>query len=741
VFAENQENMIHPQSASLETRTGRHTAPGSANSSRDIRSKLPLARLPMMPQVLVRLLDLYHQDDVNLGAIAEVIRHDAGMSTKVISVASSASQHGRSRPASLEQCLAVLGMSAIKTIVINESILQVFRGLTMGRDLDLRRFWERSLRCALIARALAKALGYANHEEAYLGGLLHDVGQLALLAADADAYSALFMDHEGHEELCHKEQVIFELTHAEVGAWLVEKWELDSLLSDSVLYHHDSVERIVGAQALVRIVFLANRLTALNGTAPKKTEVDLAGLCGATHVDLPPLIENAELELVELAEQLGIELIKASVVVDGSGSKFDVVPAGVGDLTERLRDVLLVDRVFGDADPADTVDAVLLSIAQAAKVLFSVHPALCFLANNSGLTQRLDQYRGHPLGNRFAKAVQLEFVRGQCSAEVARAIDHAALISPRGISGTQPQNLLDEQLMRLVGDEGLLFVPLRSNRVCHGVLVAGVENALQVEMLGKRMTCFEHFGRMAGDLLRQAKVPVNKRAARANSTAEALRSHMRQVIHETSNPLSIIMNYLAALETKFASNGIGVRELSIVTEEIDRVSKILQTALKDPDERPSAVGALRLNALIQDLVALCRASSFVSSAIDIETELFAQLPELWSDGDQLKQLLLNLLKNSIEAMDSTGGIVRVSTAPWGIGPTHIEIRVQDSGPGIPAEILDQLYQPVTSSKGQTHLGIGLAIVGQLVRDLNGLINCRSSDRGTSFQLLLPLGQE
>ena len=732
--------MIHSQSASLDTRAGSHTVPGSANSGRNIRSKLPLAHLPMMPQVLVRLLDLYHRDDVNLSTLAEVIHRDAGMSTKVISVASSASRHGRNRPANLEQCLTVLGMSAIRTIVINESILQVFRGLTVGRDFDLRRFWGHSLRCALIARALAKTMGYVNHEEAYLGGLLHDVGQLALLAADADAYSALFMAQEDHEALCREELAIFELTHAEVGAWLIEKWELDSLLSDSVLYHHDSLERIVGAPTLIRIVFLANRLAALNGVISEKADDDLVALCGVTQVCLVPLLENAELELVELAEQLGIELTEMSLT-DSRSTAVEVLPAGVGDLGERLRDVLLVDRVFGSAEPADTVDAALHSIAQAAKVLFSVHPALCFLANSHGETQRLDHFSGHPLGNRFAKVTQLEFVRGQSGAEVARAIDHGALVFSRNTPGTRPRNLLDEQLIRLIGGDALLFIPLRSYRVCHGVLVAGIENALQVDLFSKRMGCFEHFGRMAGDVLRQAKIPVNNRATRADSTVDSLRVHLRQVVHEASNPLSIIMNYLATLETKFATNGIGVRELSIVTEEISRVSAILQTALKDPDERQPTVGAINLNVLVQDLVALCRASIFVSSTVNIRTELFADLPELWSDGDQLKQLLLNLLKNAMEAMDSTGGYIQVSTAPWGIGPTHIEICVHDSGPGIPTEILDQLYKPVSSTKDQTHLGIGLAIAGQLVRDLNGLINCRSTDRGTSYQLLLPLGQE
>ena len=62
---------------------------------KDIRSKLSLARLPMMPQVLVRLLDLCHRDEVNFSDIADVIRRDTGMSAKIISIASSASQIGR----------------------------------------------------------------------------------------------------------------------------------------------------------------------------------------------------------------------------------------------------------------------------------------------------------------------------------------------------------------------------------------------------------------------------------------------------------------------------------------------------------------------------------------------------------------------------------------------------------------------------------------------------------------------
>ncbi|MBS1228615.1 MAG: histidine kinase [Proteobacteria bacterium] len=719
--------MIPPQPVKIEIPFGSRPVMAGAG----MRSKLPLVRLPMMPQVLVCLLDLYHRDDVSLGEIADVIRRDAGMSAKIMSVATSASLHGRSRPASLDQCLSLLGMSALKKIVINESILQVFRRFTKDREFDLRRFWEHSLRSALIARELAKAMAYANHDEAYLGGLLHDVGQLAMLAADADSYFPLITHRGDDDGLCALEQQSYELTHAEVGAWLIEKWELDSLLSDGVLYHHDPVERLVGAHALIRIVFLANRLALLRGQPLSAADSELARQCDAGNVELAPLLEKIEQELIDLAQELGIELLET---LPGDPASDDAANCGADVLSDRVRDVLLVDNVLGDVLPSDSLESTLHHIAQAAKVLFKVNPVFYFLPHEKGS----DRYCAHPIGGRSAQVSQLDFVRGRSKSGVARAIDHGIL----SIAADSPDNeLLDHQLLRLTGSAGLLLVPLRSKGECQGVLVAGFASVLQANDLWTRIPCFESFASLAGDLLRQGLLPVAAALSATPAGEDAGRERLRRVVHEIGNPLAIIQNYLSTLKAKYAQSDVGTRELGIVSDEIGRLTRILHDALHDSGETPSAVGAVKLNALIENLVLLCRNSGFVAKSVDIRTELFADPPELWTDSDRLKQLLLNLIKNAVEAMPS-GGVVRVGSAPWGNGvrPTHIEIRIDDSGSGIPAEVLANLYQPVSSSKGSNHQGVGLAIVGQLVGDLHGLINCRSSEQGSSFQLLLPLGK-
>ncbi|MDE2585053.1 MAG: HDOD domain-containing protein, partial [Betaproteobacteria bacterium] len=239
--------------------------PDLTRPRRDIRGKLTLSRLPAMPPVLVQLLDLIQRDDLYLGDLAALIGRDVSLVSRTFSAATSAAFLGRNRPASLDQCLSLLGVNAVKTIVINESVMRVFNQFADIREVNLDDFWEHSLRCALIARELAHRLDYPSPDEAYLGGLMHDVGRLAMLATDPEGYKRIFREYGDGESLCTVEHGVFALTHVEVGAWLVEKWGLDSFLGDSVLYHHEPLERLRSAPLLVRIVRLAECLANTRG--------------------------------------------------------------------------------------------------------------------------------------------------------------------------------------------------------------------------------------------------------------------------------------------------------------------------------------------------------------------------------------------------------------------------------------------------------------------------------------------
>jgi C4-dicarboxylate-specific signal transduction histidine kinase len=107
----------------------------------------------------------------------------------------------------------------------------------------------------------------------------------------------------------------------------------------------------------------------------------------------------------------------------------------------------------------------------------------------------------------------------------------------------------------------------------------------------------------------------------------------------------------------------------------------------------------------------------------------------------VKQILVNLLKNAAEAV-SAGGMVEIVTRDGYSSDRgkHVEIIIRDNGTGIDPQLQEKLFQPVTSSKGADHAGVGLSIVKAMVDDLNGWISYHTSaESGTSFHLQLPGG--
>jgi len=203
-----------------------------------------------MPQILLKLIELCQADEVGMAELAKLIANDAGMTSKVLSVANSAAYHRGDRKMGLVQALSVLGADMIKTLVISESVFQTFNGFPHSSSSDLRSFWKHSLTTAVMAREIAKKMGYPRADEAYLAGLLHDVGRLALLAAAPNEYGVNFLAQE-NENLCAVEQRTLQISHSDAGAWLIERWNLDSFLADSILYHYEPPARLVTAHGVV----------------------------------------------------------------------------------------------------------------------------------------------------------------------------------------------------------------------------------------------------------------------------------------------------------------------------------------------------------------------------------------------------------------------------------------------------------------------------------------------------------
>ncbi|WP_229416958.1 HDOD domain-containing protein [Massilia eburnea] len=690
----------------------------------DIRNRLLIARLPAMPQILIKLIELLQADDAGMPELAALIAKDAGMASKILSVANSSAYQRHNRALGLEQALVSLGTDMIKTLVISESVFQTFNNFPHSGSTDLRAFWKGSLTTAVIARDIARVLDYPHVEEAYLAGLLHNVGRLALLATAPKEYAYNFTARDD-EELCAVEQRTLEITHAEAGAWLIERWNLDSFLADSVLYHHEPVPRLEAAHPLIRIVRLAHQL-CYHADMPAAA-ADAAALCGIEEDKLDAFVKSAARQVARAAEALGIDLAGADDLPAPPAAPPAPVDPVQARLSEEVRNMVLVQEMGQSFARQQGEAGMLDAMTRSARILFDLESTVILLESPTG--HALQGAGGGEAQQRLAEfSVALSKPGLLADAANGRQLAFAT----RAAAGV---GIAEEQLFRIVGSEALVCLPLVAGQRCLGMLVGGLP-AWQLPLLQKKERFLQAFGSQAANALETALSERGHTRRQVAHVAEEYREASRRVVHEVNNPLSIIKNYLSVLDAKLARREPVVSEMSILNEEIDRVGHLINgLADLQPSDGGSAANVARV---VEDVLRLFRATDFLPASVQVVTRMQDGPQEIDGDADLLKQILVNLVKNAIEAQPGGG---RIEIANRGLvnreRRLYVELVVSDAGPGLSQEVLANLFTAVKSSKEGKHHGLGLSIVHSLVKKMNGMISCRSGAHGTSFELLLP----
>jgi HD-like signal output (HDOD) protein/signal transduction histidine kinase len=692
-------------------------------SDHDIGNRLLIARLPAMPQILIKLIEHLQADDAGMPELAALIAKDAAMTSKILSVANSSAYHRNQRTVGLEQSLVSLGTDMIKTLVISESVFQTFNSFPHSSGTDLRGFWKGSLTTAVIARDIAKQMAYPHVEEAYLAGLLHNVGRLALLATAPKEYSFNFMARDD-EDLCAVEQRTLQITHTEAGAWLIERWHLDSFLADSVLYHHEPIARLESAHPLIRIVRLAHLLYSHED---QQQAIEEAGhLVGLDADALALIVNNAARQVEKSAAYLGIDLAGVDEVPVPAAYAPPVVDPVQQRLSEEVRNMVLVSEM-GQTFARQHGEAGLLeAMTRSARILFDFETAVVLLENPTG-----HALHGVPAGEHQQRLAEFAIPLAKGGVVAQSALDRKlAYIGRDGVL-----SVAEEQLFRILGSESMVCLPLVANQRCLGVLIGGAP-AWQLPGFQKRERFLQSFGTQAAASLETAISERGHAKRQIAHVAEEYREASRRVVHEVNNPLSIIKNYLSVLDGKLAKREPVVGEMSILNEEIDRVGQLINgLADLQPTETSRATDVGRV---VDDVLRLFRVTDFVPASVQIVVRMQESPAEIDGDADLLKQILVNLIKNAVEALVDGGKIEIANRGHVNRErKLYLELVVGDTGPGLSAEVLANLFSPVRSNKAGANHGIGLSIVHDLVKKMQGLITCRSGKTGTTFEILLP----
>ncbi|BAN34619.1 similar to histidine kinase (C-terminus) (fusion protein) [Sulfuricella denitrificans skB26] len=698
---------------------------------------LETSSLPSLPHVLLRVLDACNSNETSFSAIAEIINKDAALSSKVIGASSSALYGKPNKITAFEQKLVMLGLDMVRTIAISSSVYQVFSNISSSSpEFDMKSFWGRSLTSATLAKLIAQETDYPHPEEAYLTGLLLDVGQLVLWSNFPKQYAMLSVGVVDDLQLMQRETEEIGSNHCEVGAWLAGSWHLNSFMADAVLYHHVLASRVADAHPLIRIAHVANSMSLVN---PDDEEMlaDGAALLGITPADSRRMIAKARELVTKIALSLEIE-IDIGTGEDGATPEKpdqDKFHQKKMQLALEVRDIALVDGiVLGVTAAPPSLDGILLAIQRSLHILFGFQNIIFFLRDReSGALHGKSLAWQHDLVNEMvippkrgnSIVTDVLFVRSAYSSFVS------------GDNGTL--TVLDDQIARLMQAEGFYCQPLISQDTLVGTMLFGLAK-VQLPHVEKQRKLISMFAQQASQTLAAWHVDNEQVQRTEFEVMTASRAKARQVVHEANNPLSIIKNYIKLLSVKLPQEDTVQGDLAIIREEIDRVTKIIRQVTEVTEVYASPLEELNVNSVIQDLYKIFFESLFAQHQITAQTQLDPSLPSIVADRDKLKQVLINLMKNAAESMQE-GGLLLISTRGKIIrdGNEYIEISLVDNGPGIPKHIMADLFKPVTSTKGKGHAGLGLLIVKNLVDELKGRIFCQSNEiSGTAFQILLPV---
>lgn len=681
--------------------------------------------MPSMSQILLKLMTLCQSDDAGMNELSGLVAQDPAMAAKMMGVANSSAYHRGNSATTLDQALAIIGTSMIKTIVINESVFQVFDKLSRSNDINLNDFWLHALFAGVKARMLAIRMKYSNPEEAYLAGLLHDAGRLAMLAIAPKEYSQHFLA-EDSDSLCIVEVRTLQASHAEVGAWLIEQWRLDSFIADSVLYHHEPVARVANAHPLIRIVFASNLLAESH---VKDGQIAIAAsLSGLSENDIREINALAAEEVKKSADYFGIQL-DADVKIPSVTQVQSARPHDQKhDLSVEVRNMLLAGQIGKTFSSQQGETGLIEIITKSACILFNFDQAIILKLDHQN-----NALRGSGAGehrNRLADFV-LPLTGNDSPIAASIQASRLALIG----DGKQVLGVPEEQLLRLFMTERLVCMPLSIDGQCLGVLIGGLAG-WQGADFARNEGFLKVFGSQATNALKNILSRQEEKELSENRMAQEYREASRKVAHEVNNPLSIIKNYLGILDRKLLNKDQLSAELSILNEEIDRVGKIVDDfAELDLSQKK---GSSDLGRVIKDVVKLFQQTEFIDT-IQVEVRLPDEQIAVNASTDALKQILINLMKNATEAMNNGG---RLEISSQGLvnrdGVLYAELSVGDTGPGIVPEVMAKLFTPVQSTKGPEHSGLGLNIVHDLVKKMHGLISCRSGKQGTTFDILLPV---
>lgn len=216
--------------------------------------------LPAMSTAIMEVSKLLDDPSTNTTELSRIIGQDQGMSTKILSIANSPLYGLPRKVSTIDFAILIIGYQDIKNIVVALTMVESFKNKS-DKLFDQKSFWRHSVVTGAAAKRLAEDLGYRIGSEAFVAGLLHDLGIPVMHKYFHSAFEMITNEfNEGQDTLNDIELKHLGMSHAEIGRYLASKWNLPVHLCETVENHHNP-SKSIDADVLTALVHLADYMT------------------------------------------------------------------------------------------------------------------------------------------------------------------------------------------------------------------------------------------------------------------------------------------------------------------------------------------------------------------------------------------------------------------------------------------------------------------------------------------------
>ena len=255
--------------------------------------------LPTLPQVAWQTMRLLEDPDSTPQQFEQMVSRDQALAGRVLRLANSAYYGLSTRISSLSRAIVILGFGTVRSLVMAAT----YQSLHRAERAEEKSLWEHALAVSMVSRMLAVEFDYKELEQASTAGLMHDIGKVIMNQHLGEKYLEVFdLVKNGQATFLEAEADSFEITHADVGGMVVEKWSFSPGLVEAVSLHHNPTSAKED-EVLCALVSLANNICVKLGVGPENLpdldllEQDANSLLVLNDEDASYLMEQAREKL------------------------------------------------------------------------------------------------------------------------------------------------------------------------------------------------------------------------------------------------------------------------------------------------------------------------------------------------------------------------------------------------------------------------------------------------------------